>query len=170
MSRRLIVVMMIVSVGTTGCMVGPKYQRPKGQTPAVYRGVANPAARPDPQTLADSKWFEVFKYNQLQQLIREALTSNYDLREAVARVDAARANYGITRSDQFPSIAAGSSLTTVRNSAGGAFPLPRGFNQDRTFGSLALNLVSFEADIWGRLRNATEASRADLLAADENRK
>jgi multidrug efflux system outer membrane protein len=48
--------------------------------------------------------------------------------------------------------------------------VPSGFDQRRTFGSLALNLVSYEADIWGRLRRATEASQANLLATDENRK
>jgi len=85
-------------------------------------------------------------------------------------VDAARANLGITRADEFPTVGASSSITTVRNSAGGAFPLPAGFEQRRTFGGLALNLLSFEADIWGRLRNATQAARADLLATEENRK
>jgi len=153
-----------------GCQAARvNYARPKIEPPDVFRGSTD-STRGDLSSLADLKWFEVFKDEQLQKLIKEALEANYDLQEAVVRVDAARANVGITRADQFPSIGASSSLTTVRNSAGGAFPLPRGFNQDRTFGSLALNLLSFEADIWGRLRNATEASRADLLAADENRK
>jgi multidrug efflux system outer membrane protein len=116
------------------------------------------------------KWFQIFKDEELQRLIREALESNYDLRDAAARVDAARANLGITRADQFPAVGGSGSFTTSRTSAGGAFPLPRGFEQRRTFGSLALDLLSFEADLWGRLRSATQAARADLLAAEENRK
>src|SRR5687767_15448832 len=61
-------------------------------------------------------------------------------------------------------------MTTVRTSRTGSFPVPEGFDQKRTFGSVVLNLFSFEADIWGRLRRATEAARADLLATEENRK
>ena len=55
-------------------------------------------------------------------------------------------------------------------SASGTFPLPEGVDQTRTFGTVALNLLSFELDIWGRLRRATEAARAELLASEENRK
>jgi multidrug efflux system outer membrane protein len=149
-------------------MVGPKYRKPEVKSPAVFR--ADPAATPDPSSLADLKWFEVFKDERLQELIRTALVQNYDLREAVARVNAARANLGITRSDQFPTITTGADVTTLRNSAGGSFPIPSGVSLDRTFGGVVLNLLSFELDLWGRLRRATEAARADLLAADENRK
>jgi multidrug efflux system outer membrane protein len=116
------------------------------------------------------KWFELFKDEELQKLISEALESNYDLRDAVARVDVARGNLGITRADQFPAIGASTNVTTLRNSVDGSFPLPPGFDQRRTFGGLALNLLSFEADIWGRLRSATQAAQADLLATEENRK
>jgi outer membrane protein, multidrug efflux system len=103
-------------------------------------------------------------------LIRAALVNNYDLREAVARVYAARANLGITRADQFPNIDTSLEIATLRNSSSGQFVLPSGFRRDRTFGTVVLDLLSFEVDIWGRLRRATEAARADLLAAEENRK
>jgi len=169
MKRRLIVVLTITAL-LPACTVGPKYQRAKVQTPTVYRGVADPAARPDPQSLADSKWFEVFRDDKLQELIRAALVSNYDLREAVARVDEARANYGITRADQFPTIIGSGDITTERLSRSGAFDLPKPLKRDRTFGSVLLNLLTFEVDIWGRLRRATEAARADLLASEETRK
>ena len=61
-------------------------------------------------------------------------------------------------------------MTTLRSSASGTFPIPGGVDQTRTFGAVGLNLLSFEVDVWGRLRRATEAARADLLASDENRK
>src|SRR5262249_50707465 len=112
----------------------------------------------------------VFKDEQLQELIRSALVNNYDLQQAVARVDAARANLGITRSDQFPSATAGAGMTTLRNSSNGQVALPGGATRNRTFGTVMLNLLSFEVDIWGRLRRATEVARADLLATEENRK
>ena len=60
MTKRLIILLMI-SMLVSACKVGPNYQRPKVQAPAEYRGVANPGAQPDPQTLADTKWFDVFK-------------------------------------------------------------------------------------------------------------
>src|SRR5215471_2604940 len=154
-----------------GCHpVGPNYARPLVKTPDSFHGSVDAAPPTDPRSLADLKWFELFKDEQLQKLISEALESNYDLRDAVARVNVARGNLGITRADQLPAIGASANITSLRNSTGGAFPLPPGFDQRRTFGSLALNLLSFEADIWGRLRSATQAAQADFLATDENRK
>ncbi|MGH9840942.1 MAG: efflux transporter outer membrane subunit [Blastocatellia bacterium] len=169
MKKQLIIGTAILSL-LAGCMVGPNYRRPAVKSPDVFRGGADPTPPPDPASLADLKWFEVFKDERLQELVRAALVQNYDLREAVVRVDAARANLGITRADQFPTISAGGEMTTQRNSLNGSFPLPSGISQERTFGSVVLNMLSFEVDIWGRLRRATEAARADLLAAEENRK
>jgi multidrug efflux system outer membrane protein len=105
-------------------------------------------------------------------LIKVALVQNYDLRDAVARVDEARANLGITRSNQYPQISASGDLQFTRLSRDGQFPLPASFvtNQNRNWGQAALNLLSFQVDLWGQLRRATEASRANLLNADWNRK
>jgi outer membrane protein, multidrug efflux system len=166
MKNRLIISAVFVSL-LSGCTVGPKYRKPEVKPPAVFR--ADSAATRDPNSLADLKWFEVFKDERLQELIRTALVQNYDVREAVVRVSAARANLGITRSDQFPSITAGADMTTLRNSNSGSFPI-QNISPNRTFGGVVLNLLSFELDLWGRLRRATEAARADLLAAEENRK
>jgi multidrug efflux system outer membrane protein len=126
---------------------------------------------PEAASIGDVKWFDVFKDEQLQTLIRTALERNYDLREAVARVEQARANLGITRSNQFPNFGASGSVETTRFSRNGATPLPEQIvpAQNRTFGSASLDLLSYEIDIWGRLRRATEAARAQLLSADENR-
>ena len=153
----------------SGCMIGPDYRRPAVTTPDVFRG-ASAAIPPDKQSIAELKWFEVFQDEQLQELIRTALTQNYDLRDAVARVDAARANLGITQADQYPNFGIGADVTSSEQSRQGQFTIPRGTSRQRTFGSVFLNLFTFELDFWGRLRRATEASRADLLAADWNRK
>jgi outer membrane protein, multidrug efflux system len=168
MKKLLPIGTLIVSL-VAGCTVGPKYSKPVVKTPDVFRGT-DPNAAPDPASLADSKWFELFNDPQLQELIRTALVQNYDLRAAVARVDAARANLGITRSDQFPTLESGDQATSLRRSANGAFPLPPGTPQNRTFATVMVNLLSFEIDVWGRLRRATEAARANLLATDETRK
>ena len=164
--KRFVILFLILALFNTFAF-GQKYQRPKVQTPAEYRS-APPGN--DPQTVADLKWFEVFQDKALQELIQAALAGNYDLRESVARIDQARANYGLTRSDQFPTIAASTDIITERRSRSGAVDIPEPINRSRTFGSVLLNLLTFELDIWGRLRKATAAARADLLATEETRK
>jgi outer membrane protein, multidrug efflux system len=158
----------VAAMFLAGCSVGQKYKRPAVAAPPSFRGDTTTA--PGPTSLADLKWFEVFKDPQLQELVRKALVNNYDLREAVARVEASRAAVGITRADQLPTITGGAGVTTQRTSANGSFTLPQNFDQSRTFGNVGLNLLSFELDIWGRLRSATAAARADLLASEETRK
>src|SRR3984957_7051558 len=155
----------------TGCTVGPKYARPAITTPENFRA-PEPLPPPQAASLADLKWFEVFKDEKLQGLVRTALEQNYDLRDAVARVEQARANLGITRSNQLPQFSASGNLQITRLSRDGQLPLPVSFvpSQDRNWGQAMLNLLSFEVDLWGRLRRATEAARANLLNAEENRK
>ncbi|HET6978908.1 MAG TPA: efflux transporter outer membrane subunit [Pyrinomonadaceae bacterium] len=165
--KRLLPALLLTCVTGTG-VVAQKYQRPQVQTPSTFR--SDPSPQPDPQTLANLKWFELFKDEKLQQLIHEALAHNYDLREAVARIDAARANLGIIRSEQFPTIVASTDVTNQRQSRSSAFDLPEPIKRDRSFGSVLLNLLTFELDIWGRLRKQTAAARLDLLATEEARK
>jgi multidrug efflux system outer membrane protein len=169
--RKSLIAPLFVAALLAGCVVGPNYQRPAIPTPNAFRAAA-PATASDPASLADLKWFEVFKDEKLQELERTALAQNYDLLDAAARVEAARANLGITRSNQFPNLDANADISTVRLSRNGATPLPASFvpSQNRTFGGATLGLLSFELDIWGRLRRATEAARANLLGAEENRK
>jgi multidrug efflux system outer membrane protein len=154
-----------------GCTVGPNYRRPDVPAPATFRA-PTPLPPAESASLADLKWWEVFKDEKLQELERTALAHNYDLREAVTRVEAARANLGITRSQQYPNFGASAELSTFRASRNGALPLSPAVaaTQNRTYGSVTLDLLSFEVDIWGRLRRATEAARAELLGAEENRK
>jgi multidrug efflux system outer membrane protein len=154
-----------------GCTVGPNYERPNLPTPISFRA-PEPLPSDQAASLADLKWFEVFKDPELQRLVRTSLAQNYDLRDAVTRVEQARANFGITRSNQIPQLRAGGDVDFTRLSRDGSLPLPASFvpNQNRNWGEASLQLLSFELDLWGRLRRATEASRASLLSAQENRK
>jgi len=169
--RKSFIAPLLAAVLLAGCVVGPNYSRPAIQTPNAFRA-APPGTASDPASLADLKWFEVFKDEKLQELERTALAQNYDVRDAAARVEAARANLGITRSNQFPNLDASADISTIRISRNGSTPLPASFvpSQNRTFGGATLGLLSFELDIWGRLRRATEAARASLLGAEEKRK
>jgi outer membrane protein, multidrug efflux system len=170
MNLRLTMVSLTAMV-LAGCTLGPNYQRPLVKTPENFRA-PDPLPPPQATSLADLKWWELFKDDKLQELIRAALAANYDLRDAVVRVEEARANLGITRSNQFPQVGASGSVQLTRLSRDGSFQLPASLvpSQNRNWGEASLNLLSFEVDLWGRLRRSTEAARANLLSADENRK
>ncbi|HZI46245.1 MAG TPA: hypothetical protein VFD75_00530, partial [Pyrinomonadaceae bacterium] len=81
--KRIVVLMLTISLLQGFAFAQSKMQRPRVVAPKQYRDDPNP--QPDPQTLADSKWFDVFKDPKLQDLIHEALVNNYDLRESIAR-------------------------------------------------------------------------------------
>jgi outer membrane protein, multidrug efflux system len=170
MRHRLIAVLIATSF-LTNCTLGPDYHRPSVQVPQAFHA-SKPLPGSQAASFADLTWWQVFRDEELQSLIKTALEQNYDLRDAVTRVEMAQANLGITRSDQFPQISAGGDVNVNRLSRNGAFPLPASLvpSQDRTWGEAQLNLLSFEVDLWGRLRRATEAARANLLSAEENRK
>src|ERR1041385_2981928 len=163
---RLLLTPVVMLVCLTGCMVGPDYNRPSMEIPPQFRA----ATTSDTTSIADLKWFEVFQDEPLQELIRSALAQNYDLRDAIARVDASRANLGITRADQYPNFGVGGDVSAVELSRQGQFSIPKGTSRQRTFGTVFLELFTFEIDIWGRLRRATESAQAQLLAEDWNRK
>src|SRR5215510_9974376 len=105
----------IVTTFLTGCMVGPKYHRPESRPPEAFRDGPAPGPPPDPASIGELQWFEVFKDEKLQDLIRTAFLQNYDLREAVVRIDAARSQLGLTRSEQLPGVVVGTGLTSQRN-------------------------------------------------------
>ena len=172
-------ILLFLSVASTAgfmaaCTVGPNYKRPAANVPANYRGAtpeevaptqppapADVAPKPSGSmaaSLGDEKWWEVFQDKELQQLISAALKNNYDVRIAATRVLQAQAQLGITRADQFPTVAAGGNVTSVRNPAIGPIPAYE-LTQGEVIASAAWNV-----DFWGRYRRATEAARANLLA------
>ena len=151
----------------TACMVGPDFKRPTIDIPPQFRAAMTPDAA---TSIADLKWFELFQDEHLKELIRLALVQNYDLRDAIARVDEARGNLGITRSNQFPQLGLGADVPSRELSRQGQFTIPQGTSRQRTYGEVFLSLFTFEVDIWGRLRRATESAQAQLLANDWNRK
>ncbi len=142
-----------------GCMVGPDYQRPDVELPEAYFGETA-----DGKSFAELQWWEVFRDPQLQELVRVALEENRDLRVAIARVNEARARLGEVRADQFPTVdgvATGSRGNTLENIVPGF-----GIQENYLLGVTA----SYEADLWGKYRRASEAARADLLAIEANQR
>ena len=164
---RLITVALIASLLPGAAMGQKKYERPPTKTPDEFRGVESTSPA-DPNSIGDLKWFEVFQDEALQKLVRTAIAQNYDLRLAVARINAARANVGLARSNQFPQFDVGADLTTTRTSANSGSAVQAGTS--RSFGEVLLSLLTFEVDLWGRRRQQTKAARAQLASTEEDRK
>jgi multidrug efflux system outer membrane protein len=144
----------------SGCAVGPNYHRPAVQTPNSFRDLAdNPQLQAQTASYADLPWWQVFQDPKLQELIRVALKHNYDLQIATERINAARAEVAISRSSLFPQVAGNA------NFAGGK----ENIEQSR-YNFLTLTAdAAFQLDLFGRLRRATQAARAELLATEDAR-
>jgi multidrug efflux system outer membrane protein len=151
----------IASAALTGCTVGPNYARPALPTPPQFRF---DEATAQAQSLADTPWFQVFDDPALQALIRLAVANNLDLRVAVAHVQEARAQAGIAKSYLYPEVN-GTAVYGVR----GATTTTE--NDDTTHQSGAYGFrLSWEIDLFGRLRRGQEAAIALALASEQGRR
>ena len=169
MQNRFLTTLVIVSLVAASASAQKNPKAPAVTTPDTFRGSEITSAT-DQTSVGDLKWFDVFKDEELQRLVRTAMIQNYDLRTATARINAARANLGLARSDQFPQLEASADVTTSRDSKNGQLGAFGQGGRTRSFGSFFLNLLNFELDIWGRLRQQTKAARAELRASEEDRK
>lgn len=151
-----------------GCAVGPDYKRPPLDTPATFRTAASaPKPARTEISFADVGWWDTFNDPQLRALIHEALTNSYDIQIAAARVLQAEASLRITRSQLLPTVNVGGDVLTTRTSEKGPAGVPRGVNPQRGYGDVFASMPAYELDLWGRIRRATEASRALLLATED---
>jgi outer membrane protein, multidrug efflux system len=153
----------IVALLLSGCTLGPDYLRPKLLVPDNHRGVVG---EPAAQSLADLPWWELFRDPVLQELTRESLQQNFDLRIAAARVEQARAQVGITRSFLFPQVnfSANGNVQQVSR----ASEPPQSLGADRTFRNLLLGFnLAWELDVFGRIQRETEASTAVFFATEQ---
>ena len=143
-----------------GCKVGPNYNRPVVQPPTAYREMGeNPQVQAQAASYADLPWWQVFQDPQLQELIRTALKQNYDLQIATERINEARAQVAVTRSNLFPQVQGNGNFSGGKES-----------NFQTKFNFLTLSAdAAFQLDLFGKLRRATEASRAQLLATEDAR-
>jgi outer membrane protein, multidrug efflux system len=157
MKHRLVAIMASL---LTGCMVGPNYHKPAVPLPAGYHGPNdNPQdqAQAKAASFADLPWWEVFHDPVLHNLIRQALEQNYDLQTATERIIQARAQVMVTRSNQYPQLNANGTAVDER-----AF---QGFPFKTRYATYAAD-ATFQVDLFGQLRRATESARAQLLATE----
>src|ERR1700689_2397235 len=155
-----LLIAMLVSGLLAGCMVGPKYHRLAIQTPTAYRDLAdNPQAQAQATSYADLPWWQVFDDPKLQELIRAAIKQNYDLQLASERINAARAQLTVTRSSLFPQISGNANFNGGKENI-----------EQSKYNFLTLTAdAAFQLDFFGKLRRATEAARAELLATQDAR-
>jgi multidrug efflux system outer membrane protein len=145
-----------------GCAVGPNYKRQAVDTPEDFRF----SVLETTNSLADLHWWEMFKDPALQELIRIALTNNYDIKQAASRVEQARQQVTVARSPLLPQIGYGGDVGRGKNALINSI-VPNG----TTASSAQININAFwEIDFWGRIRRLTEAARAAYLATDEARR
>ncbi len=156
-----------VALFICGCTVGPNYKRPSVDVPSSYK-------EPPPQgwkeaaphdEIAKGNWWEAFSDSQLNDLETQALALNQTLQAAVARVIQARASVRVTRADIFPAVNVDPSAGRARQS--GTRPNPPGFAGTAfTANTITLPLdVSYEVDLWGRVRRSVESARAQAQAS-----
>jgi outer membrane protein, multidrug efflux system len=138
-----------------GCTVGPKYQRPTVQAPTGFYTEEKTSAN----STADLAWWELFKDPVLQGLIREAITNNYDLQTAVARVEQERALLGVTRSQYYPQVGYGAGISGQQSPV----------MANHTYYSYGFTTF-WEMDLFGRIRKLNEAQRATYFSSEEARR
>jgi multidrug efflux system outer membrane protein len=146
-----------------GCHVGPNYKTPDAHPPPAFRGAEGAPTN----SLGDLPWWQLFQDPVLQQLIGAALTNNYDLRLAAARVEESRALLAQSRSVFFPQVnyqaAAGGGRNVLANS-------PYDTGNPAGKGNDLAGSISWEIDLWGRIRRLNESSRAQFFASEEARR
>jgi NodT family efflux transporter outer membrane factor (OMF) lipoprotein len=150
-----------------GCTVGPNYRRPAVEVPATYKEVGDwKPAQPNDQNIGGN-WWELFQDFQLNVLEKQVDVSNQNLKAAQAQYTQARALVRYSRADLFPSVTAAPSATRTKTSNNRPPP-------SSTFNGITTNdfqipfELSYQIDVWGRVRRTVEASRdqAQASAAD----
>lgn len=158
--RRLALV--LSSTLLAACAVGPDFTKPDATAPNGFR-MAEPGDTA--ASIANTPWWELLKDRELQKLIHTALEENKDLRRAVASVEEFQARLFIAKTDFVPKMDVTSNAPIFGRKTNFLFPgFPNPFNY------YIQGNLSWELDIWGRIRRSNEAARGDLLAREENRR
>lgn len=156
---------LILVLGTlvAGCSLAPEYRRPELPVAATWPVVAAGDAKREARA---TDWRDFFPDPRLQVLIAAAIDDNRDMRIAVARVEEARALFGIVRADRFPGVDLASSGSSARTP--GDLSLSGRPSVGHRY-DVGLSLPSFELDFWGRVKNLNEAALASYLATEQAR-
>ena len=160
MSRLPIVSLSLVAALAACTSLDPNYSRPKLDLPAGWRDTPADGAKAQA-----AEWWKMYDDPVLDRLVEEALANNANLMLAAARVEEARAIVSATAADQRPQVSANAERSRTQFSQRAPIPVPPGVGTRSSDTRVSLD-VSYEIDLWGKLRNATAAARADLLASE----
>jgi multidrug efflux system outer membrane protein len=154
-------------VFTSGCLVGPDYQRPQVDVPQTWRFEDKAA-----QAITNTSWWQQYNDPALNELVKSALEDNKNVKIAAARIDQFLGLYTTTRAALFPQVGAGTTAGRQRTSETfGPAPIENTPNTFPTFNNFQFFLnTTWEIDFWGKLRRATEAAQANILASEEAKK
>jgi NodT family efflux transporter outer membrane factor (OMF) lipoprotein len=167
----LALLLVVLLFALEGCTVGPKYVKPSTPTPAAFKeqpAASSPGAEQwQPANPADQasrgKWWEIFGDPELNQLEEQVATSNQDLKVYEARFREARAAIRFNRASQFPTISTAPSAAYVKNSD--YSPSIPSKIQEASTGDFVLPFdLSYELDLWGRVRRSVAAAREEAQA------
>jgi multidrug efflux system outer membrane protein len=159
---KLVTSFFVLAVLVSGCAIGPRYHEPTMELPQTYRSYKT---LDQAESMINLPWWKVFNDKALQELIRETLANNYDLRAAAARVDEARAIVGVTRAQILPQTDLTSGISRDRNSQI-LYPNLERLSSTMTGGFS----TAWELDVWGKIRQSIRASQAEYLATEDARR
>ena len=154
---------LLLSGLVSACALGPDYLQPDVQVSEHFRMAEEPTSLP---SIANLPWWELLKDPTLQELIRTALAENRDLKQAVSAIEEFEARLFAARTGFIPQVEANSRFPALGRTSGG-------FRMDGAPSNFSYSVqgnLAWELDVWGRIRRSTEASLADLLAREENRR
>lgn len=163
MRKRVRVALSVSLITLAGCSFIPRYERPAAPVATQWPQAANPAGA---RTVAKLTWQQFLPDERLRALITAALEHNRDLRIAVARVEEARALYGVVRADRLPTVNLGGSRSAARTPADLS---PTGQSLSSRRYDVNLAVPAFELDFWGRVKSLSESAKASYLATEEAR-
>ena len=145
-----------------GCMVGPDYFKPSVPMTATYKEDQGwKLARPS-DTIPRGKWWEIFGDPQLNALEEQVSEANQNVKVAEAHFRQARALIGFARAGLFPTVSAGFSASSLRDSTNR--PFVTSANGASTGDFLLTGDISYEIDLWGRIRRSVTAAREEAQA------
>ena len=157
--RRPVFASLALATLLAGCAIGPKYERPAAELPAAYRDAPAQGI-----AVKGDRWWTLYGDSTLEKLVDEALGHNQDLALAAARVDEARALLQVAEAASLPAVDATAQRDRTRSSERSSTPLPPNVPLERNTYKAQFN-ASYELDLWGRLKSASTAARAQLFAS-----
>ena len=147
-----------------GCMVGPDYVRPTSTLPEQYKETTAESGAPaDAKALVNPEWWTLFNDAMLNQLVQQALVANQDLQAAIARLAASEAAAREAGAELYPAVGLGAGGS--RNQTSGETFNGRQSGRALYDNRRAALSLSYEVDLWGRIRRGTEAAGAEALAS-----